>query len=60
MADEALRVGGVGSLKDTCPFDLDVRGVTEVDRSRGMEADPRVAVLQVVLMWVIVSRGRAG
>ena len=50
MANEALRVGCVGGLKDVCPFDLDALGVTEVDRGRRMEADPRVAVLQVVPM----------
>jgi hypothetical protein len=58
VANEALRVRSIGSLKDACPFDLYAFGVTEMDRGRGMEGDARMAVLVVVLMWVIVSRSQ--
>ena len=48
MANEAFGVCGVGGLQNLRPLDLDALSPTEMDRSRGVEPNPRMAVLLVV------------
>ena len=50
----------VGGLKDLCAQVANVFGAAVVYVCGRVVADAGVAVLVVVLMWVIVSRGRAG
>ncbi len=56
MADEAFGVSCVGCLEHASALELNAAGTSEVDVGWDVEAQPGVAVLVVVLMWVIVSR----
>ncbi len=60
-------VGGIGGVQGGGALGADLSGGAEVHRGRGVQPDPGVAVLMVVVMRVIVSRaaftrrrGRAG
>ena len=59
MANEALRVRCIDSLKDAFPFDLDALRVTEMDRGRGMESNSGMAVLVVVPLEETSAEGTA-
>jgi hypothetical protein len=48
LADEPLRVGRVGAIKDGSPGAGDLLGATIVDIGRGQQPDPAVTVLVVV------------
>ena len=48
-------MGGVGGREHPRPLELDDLGAAEVDVGRGVEANPRVAVLVVVPMEEALS-----
>lgn len=48
LADEALRVGGVGASENVRPPLAELRGTSVVQVGRGVEADTRVPVLTFV------------
>src|SRR4029453_5500252 len=60
LAGESFGVGGVGRLEGPRTLELDQRSATKVDVGRGVEAEARMMVRVVVLMWVIVSRPWCG
>jgi hypothetical protein len=47
----------VGGVQSGLTLPVDLAGVAEVDRGRGVQRDATVAVLVVVVMQVIASRG---
>ena len=59
MADKAFGMGGVGGREHTCPLELNDLGAAEVDVGRGVEANPRVAVLVVVPAKEVLAEGPA-
>ncbi len=46
---ESLGVGGVGGVEGLLPHHLDAVGGAVVDRGRGVQSDPGMAVLMVVV-----------
>jgi len=59
MANEPFGVSGVGGLKYARTLHLDGLGVTEMDRVRGMETQPRMTVLVVIPMEEAPTEGTA-
>ena len=58
-AFETQRLRGKGALKGLDTLRLQGVGDAAMDRVWCHQCDATMAVLMVVLMWVIVSRGRA-